>query len=379
MHKLDLPIDSREAAARERRRIAEEQRRSRIFDARVRQIGVDLDALSVQVKERRAIESEEKYRNEAFASDMTRNDQIVQLLDARKETDMKKLNHALNDFRKTNQGFETRREFDLNDPESKKKDKPARVNDDDPRSTVSSIQKLQGEDLSHVDRVKMQQEQAREWYRQQIAEKEFLKQEQTFADRMYDKKALEMDQKAQELAEAEVQCRQAINLATKELNLALAQETEAKRRLEKTQEEDNNFTELANHIQGDFLTENPVGAQSALGPGRVISDRWKGMSPQQVAEIRQIQLMQMEEKERLKSLEKRKEIEYEQQALRTAHSGLLLERKVEKTKKQLARELMLENQKLAEEQKQKLEVLEKAVYTNRPTDAYFAQFNTTTR
>ena len=45
----------------------------------------------------------------------------------------------------------------------------------------------------------MQQEQAREWYRQQIAEKEFLKQEQTFADRMYDKKALEMDQKAQEV------------------------------------------------------------------------------------------------------------------------------------------------------------------------------------
>ena len=72
---------------------------------------MDLDALSVQVKERRAIESEEKYRNEAFgekksfyertranrfalASDMTRNDQIVQLLDARKETDMKKLNHV---------------------------------------------------------------------------------------------------------------------------------------------------------------------------------------------------------------------------------------------------------------------------------------------
>eukprot|EP00118_Oscarella_pearsei_P000531 m.5175 g.5175 ORF g.5175 m.5175 type:complete len:380 (+) comp12381_c0_seq1:62-1201(+) len=379
MYKLDLPLDTREAAARERRRIAEEQRKSRIFNAKVRQIGVDFEALEIQAEERRAVENEEKYRDQAFASDMTRNDTIAQLLDDRKQADMKKLNLALNDFRKTSQPFELRREFDLNDPEAKKKDKPARVSGVDPRCRVSSIQKLQGEDLSHTARVKLQQEQAREWYHQQIEEKQQKKQEQDFADRMYDKKALEMDQRAQGLAEAEAQCRQAINLATKELNLALAQDTEAKRRLEKTQEEDNNFTELANQIQGDFLTENPAIAQSAFGPTRVISDRWKGMSPQQLAEIKQTQMMQIREKEQLLSKERQREVEFQQQALHTAHTGLLLERKTEKTKKQLARELMLENRRLAEEQKARLADLDREVYTNKPTDAYFAQFNTTTR
>lgn len=40
MYKLDLPVDYKEAAAIERRRNMEEQRKSRIFNAKVRTIGV---------------------------------------------------------------------------------------------------------------------------------------------------------------------------------------------------------------------------------------------------------------------------------------------------------------------------------------------------
>lgn len=40
MHKVDIQVDTREAAALERRRIAEKQRQSRIFNARERIIGV---------------------------------------------------------------------------------------------------------------------------------------------------------------------------------------------------------------------------------------------------------------------------------------------------------------------------------------------------
>ena len=39
MYKFDLPLDTREANAIARRRNCEEQRKSRIFDARTRQIG----------------------------------------------------------------------------------------------------------------------------------------------------------------------------------------------------------------------------------------------------------------------------------------------------------------------------------------------------
>lgn len=40
MYKIDLTVDMKESAAVERRRIAEQQRQSRIFNARERQIGV---------------------------------------------------------------------------------------------------------------------------------------------------------------------------------------------------------------------------------------------------------------------------------------------------------------------------------------------------
>lgn len=40
MYKLDLPVDYKQAAAIERRRAMEEERKSRIFNPKVRQIGV---------------------------------------------------------------------------------------------------------------------------------------------------------------------------------------------------------------------------------------------------------------------------------------------------------------------------------------------------
>ena len=46
-----------------------------------------------------------------------------------------------------------------------------------------------------------------------------------------------------------------------------------------------------------MLTENPAVAQSAFGPHRVVPDRWKGMSPEQLAEIRRVQEMQKKEQE----------------------------------------------------------------------------------
>ena len=76
-----------------------------------------------------------------------------------------------------------------------------------------------------------------------------------------------------------------------------ANEQKEKNRLKDQQELDDNRTELANHIYGDILTENPAIAQSAFGPHRVITDRWKGMTPEQMADIRRTQELQRKEKE----------------------------------------------------------------------------------
>lgn len=92
---------------------------------------------------------------------MIRNDKICVLLQKRQEDDLRKLNMKLNEFRKLYQTPQSRKEWDLNDPHAKLKDKPARVSDDDPRCGVSSLQKFLGEDLNEKERRKLQQEQTR--------------------------------------------------------------------------------------------------------------------------------------------------------------------------------------------------------------------------
>ena len=79
-----------------------------------------------------------------LAADAVRNDKITQLLQKRQEQDEFELNRALNEFRMLHQQPDSRREFDLYDPDYLKKDKPARVSDDDPRCGISSLQKFDG-------------------------------------------------------------------------------------------------------------------------------------------------------------------------------------------------------------------------------------------
>jgi len=379
MYKLDLPIDLRESAAIERRRIKEQQRQSRIFNARVRTIGVDLQSLEQQVGERKWMEDQERRRHEAFANDMAMNDRICVLLQKRQDQDVKALEKSTNEFRKEHQRPEDRREFDIYDPDGKKKDTPARVSDDDPRCGISSLQKFLGEDLNEKARKKLQQEQNREWFTSQMNERAQEDANRGQADRLHELKSIEMDQRAMDLARAEDECRDAVNMATKEYNLALARERKSKENADRQKELEDNLTEISNHVNGDMLTENPAVAQSAFGSHRVISDRWKGMSPTQVNDVLQTQHQQVEENMRKRDEANKQEEEWNEHMLRNARAAVMMERQQERTRKELLRQQALENQRLAGEQKAKLDDINKNVYTNQPTAAYFMQFNTSSR
>jgi len=379
MYKLDLPVDMRESAAIDRRRIREQQRQSRIFNARVRTIGVDVQSLEEQVNERKWMEEQERRRHEAFAQDMVRNDKVALLLQDRQENDIKELDQSVNEFRLKHQRPEDRREFDIYDPEGKKKDKPARVSDDDPRCGVSSLQKFLGEDLNEDARKKLQQEQHREWIKQQMNEKAQEEANLKQSNRLCDLKAIEVDQRAKDLAQAEQDCRTAINLATKDYNLALARERKAKEDNQKQQTLEDNLTEISNQIYSDTLTENPAVAGSAFGSHRVITDRWKGMSPAEINSIRYTQQQQIEEKQRLQEQENQTNEKWSKQTLNNSKAALLLEHQQERLQKELKKKQAEENLRLSAEQKARLEHLNKEVYSNVPTAAYFMQFNTSSR
>lgn len=331
---------------------------------------------------------------------MIRNDKIGMLLDKRREHDERELNRALNDFRSLHQQPDGRREWDLYDPDGLKKDRPARVSDEDPRCGPASLQKFDGEDLTHQARLKYQQEQLREWSLQQQHEKNIAKIQQQMADKLYDIKRMEMDQRAVELQRAEEECRRAINSAVKDYNDALTREMAHRREIKRMQEQDDNMTEIANNLFSDLLTENPDQAVSAFGPHRVVPDRWKGMSPEQLEEIRKEQLRQMEEKkvrnrllasglsslifnfenfQRLDEMDRLEKEEFDKRRIVEAKAAMIVERQLERKEKELLKQLADENKRIDYEQKNHQDYLNKVVYTNQPTAAYFMQFNTNSR
>lgn len=357
----------------------EQQRQSRIFNAKVRTIGVDIPTLERQMEERKAMEGLERARDQAFDADRQRCDKIAMMLEQRESQIARDLDKAVLKFREQHQQPETRREYDLYDPDALKKERPARVGDHDPRCGPASLQKLAGEDLSEKERKKLQAELSRKWLSEQKEERKRSEAQKKYADELYDKKRVELDERALHLTKMEEECRKAVNMAVTNINQALAMESSERRKLEKQQEEENNFAEIYNHLTGDILTENPAMAASSYGPHRVVPDRWKGMSSEQLKSILEIQEQQQQEKQRLKEEEKREEAEWDRQRMLAARAAMTLEQQEEELNREIRKRMDQYNQQLSREQRAHLEYLEKVIYTNNPTAHYHRQFNTTSR
>nr|XP_020659660.1 RIB43A-like with coiled-coils protein 2 isoform X2 [Pogona vitticeps] len=371
--------DLAEAAALQRRRYRDLQRQSRVFDARLRTIGIDKEALDTQIKDRKIQEATQRACDESIAAEMKQNDKVLCMLDERQKKDGQILNKAVNEFRKNYQQPDTRREFDLSDPQALKKDTPARLADNDPRCTISGLQKFMGEDLNSGNRWKFQKEQTREWLLQQHKERQNALADKKNADDLFDKQRLELDQRAMKLQIIDEETRRAICVATEEFNKALAAESKEKRHLEKQQQEEDNTAEIFNLLQGDLLSENPQQAVSSFGVGRIIANRWKGMSQDQLKEIRDIQMQQVLEKLRLEEEEHQRNAEWDRKRIQEARAELLYERHQQRQKRELRRILDNANTQLSHEQKARQAYLNEEVYSNFPSGQYYTQFNTTSR
>ncbi|KAF1513427.1 UNVERIFIED_CONTAM: RIB43A-like with coiled-coils protein 2, partial [Eudyptes pachyrhynchus] len=340
---------------------------------------VDKDALDTQVKDRKIQEAAEKARNEELANEMKQNDKIMCMLEERQKNDIRNINKAISEFQKNFQKPETRREFDLSDPQALKKDRPARLSDNDPRCTVSGLQKFMGEDLNYDQRMKFQKEQLREWSLQQQRDWKNALADQKFADDLYDKSRIELDQKTMEQQRKEEESRRAVCAATKDFNRTQAAELAERKKLEKYQKMKDDMDEISSLLQGNLLSENPEQAVSSFGRHRVITDRWKGMNQDQLMAIRYSQQQQVLEKLRLKEEERRRDAEWDRQSIQAARAQLVLERHQQRQNRERRQVLDNINAELSQEQKSKNIYLKEEAYSNFPTGQYYAQFNTTSR
>ncbi|XP_020833113.1 RIB43A-like with coiled-coils protein 2 [Phascolarctos cinereus] len=373
------PQDYKEAASLEKKRQAELQLQSRWFNTRELLIGGDHNAWAAQVHDRKIQEATEKGKHEMIGAEMRENDHIACVLDQCQQRDRRELQKAISEFWQTFQKPESRREFDLSDPLALKKDVPAHVSDQDTSNTISGLQKFMGEDLNAKERKKAQEEQNREWALEQQRMWNNALADHRFAEDIFTKTRLEFDQTAMNLQKLELATKRVVCETVKDFNKSQMLEVTERKRREHRQEEEDNMAEIASTLQSDFLSENPQQAASSFGPHRVVTDRWKGMSKEQLDKIQLVQKQQIQEKQRLQEEERQLDFDWDRQQIQAARANLLFERQQQRLNRELRRAMDNKNLNLAREHKDMQDYLKEQVYLSYPAAQYFTQFNTTSK
>ncbi|XP_077292804.1 RIB43A-like with coiled-coils protein 2 [Arctopsyche grandis] len=420
--------DKAEVRERERRRQIELERQARIFNPRIRKIGVDVNALQSQIYEKKVKEEAERNFENAFDRQMLKDNQLAEVLNQRENEERQRISNNINEYRKTFQNQIDSREYDLNDPNILKKQLPPRSTDED--VGLPSGQKFEGEDLYCEERTKIMREQCSSWLQQQIHEKQAKDAEQKAAERAYKQAIIARDQRALQLELIERDCKKQLESANAHYNKILAEEKSNKITNDLNNENEDNLAEMYNTLSSDLMTENPNTARSVFGPHRSITYMYKGMSPEEKYTIRMIQLNQIAEHKvsilynmkifqndgsgaelvasplklallpssihgfsaafvlRFTNLcqefaqleaDKKLDNDWENIVINMSNLSALSDTENQKKRRTMAMKVKEENLMLSKQQKDKKAYYDKIVYRNEPTDEYFSKFNTSSR
>ncbi|KAF8067303.1 RIBC2 [Scenedesmus sp. PABB004] len=264
---------------------ADPGRLERVLNAKQRLIGVDVAALDAQVAEKAARKAAERAAERSYAEATS---SVAGALAAGQQ--------GAAELRKDwdREGKATTREWDLNRPDARAREAPARLGDADPRCGPASLQRFDGEDLEIGERTAAQREQCKAWWEGQAAAKAAAaareaEDKQALGAAIRGLDSLQCTVAGQEAAARAELARQVAD-ANQELRALQAAKRDAARQAELAAKLD----ELAAATADPWLREDPGQAASALSPARVRRDHWKGMSPSQRSAIQQEQLAQVE-------------------------------------------------------------------------------------
>mmetsp|Transcript_3075 Transcript_3075/g.4979 ORF Transcript_3075/g.4979 Transcript_3075/m.4979 type:complete len:388 (-) Transcript_3075:264-1427(-) len=375
----DVKREQAEARVIERRRRLEEERKQRIFDAKQRTIGIDKQAIDGQRMENNAYREMEHRRDQAFADRLLVTEQRVQLMERDVQRARKEATMSIQAYREQMQQRHMRKEWDLNDPLTLRKEGPARQGDDDPLCGPASLQKFAGEDLEYGNRVRKQQQQQATWVVEQMSERQAQIDAEREMERLFAERQAEIDERRTAMETEETTARSQMNGAVRDYNQALA---ETKRDLD-TQKKMNDMEdaaeEIRNNLTSDLLTESHNTTISALAPHRFLKYHFKGFSDMQRTNIREEQMRQAAENQQKRMMEKEEEQNWDlvQEAVR--RNLIAGEREVFRRKQELAKQTADEQKRQAEEARMRKEVLYKQVYGGAIDESFFLQFGTSSR
>lgn len=378
MFKLDLPVNVESAAKIAFKRMNEEQRKSRIFgNERNRTIGFDYATLSAQVLEKTQRDEQERQFQIAGDLELVRQDKTICFLEQQKREEIKQMQKAELEYRMTKQTKAQSREFDLNDPQMLRKSLPARVGDVDLRLGPSSLQIFTGEDLNFKNRQALQAEQKRQWNQQQMDAKAKEKEDAAELVRVQALQAQHQEAGLNYIVHKENDARQEMNKETLAINLALATEKANRKREQFALESQQKVNDMMATVNSSILKEDR--GEAVLPNGRILVDKFRGFSNEQLEGIRKDQARQIAELHVAQEAEKERLAAHARQAALFDRSAVLLERKTQKLRKQHDLQAAQENLSLAGIAKTARTTELSMLKSIKPEDSYYSQFNTTTR
>jgi len=288
-------VEEEERALRKRQQDAE--RTSRLLNAKLRTIGVDVASLQQQLREKKAValalkqfESEEAEYQE-------------QLLAQLEEAEMAGLEAKLKENQEVQQTLLEQMQWDKNNAPTISE--PPELD----KCGASSAQCFSGEDGNSTERTKMQQAQIKQWCAQQVREKkkkECLEREEQMA---YAQHVLYQNELLRGIECQEAEERALLLKSVQQYNREQGEKSKLERMIQRQDDKAGGEALIEQAKQSSFLSEDTSVAQSALSPHRYRPDHFKGFDSALVEKIyRENDAVVSERQEK-----QREEREYEEQ------------------------------------------------------------------
>lgn len=358
------------------RTIREEARRERLLNAKTRTIGIDVDALDAAVMEHKQQAAAKAAEDKAYA-------EYVASITAYAEDGERA---AMQEDIDTNiellanwelQADKTKRmEWDLNDPDALKKEKPARVGDDDPRCGPSSMQMFDGEDLHKSDREAALLADMVAGIEAQLREHRNAKAEADAERRAYAEyeSVLLHDVQVAELEEQREQLVERLRLMNENKMLARARRVRERDAAEAARKAE--LEQVASARNSALLTESRVLAVNFSDSRRVRRDHYKGMSREQLAAIQAEQQAQREALAARRAAEKADDAAWAERVRQQVEAAKAMEAQAEAERVADQRQYYLDIK--AQQRAAKLaRKAQQEAFTNEIQPRYFDKFNQT--
>nr|XP_057935678.1 RIB43A-like with coiled-coils protein 2 [Doryrhamphus excisus] len=327
-------------ASIERRRNNERERKARIFNDKVRTIGIDKEGLDKQLDEKKREKDAEKLEQETFDAQMLHNSKQAQLLQMKQDKEK---------LAKQRASFVDQYEKAMREREMIR---------DVPHGEVEEMMPpgMAGEDPDNESRVCRQREQLREWLLQQKEEQAWEKERQKMEQLDYDKFRVHMDGVALQLENAQMESRKKTAVETTKFNQSMAEER---------------------HRQERELKDNPLRdlLPSKLGAPGLVPSRDRRPRPESWQQMKKFWNLQIQEKMMSKLDGIREAQQHDCFSSKTTRTALIVQREQERQRKQLRQQLDHCNNEAAEFYRRNRPDIERGGID----DSFFTKFNTCSR